>query len=362
MKNHITALRRCVAALILTLLPFTGLCRDRDQESVNREIFARTLEAVSGAADAPMGELVVRIAESFMDTPYVGGTLEVEPEVLRICMDKTDCILFVEMCTCLALTFKGVDLAVAGRDGAVKCVAPSRHGTVKDGTVQEVAPSRHGTVKDGTVQGVASSRHGTVKDGTLRDGTTDRALRDGTVTDRALRAVPSYELLRRNVQAMRYRRGIVDGYASRIHYTSEWILQAERMGIMEEFSGELGVEYGQAFGFMSAHLDSYAQMRDKAAREAIAAVEKELETHAPFHFVPQERLRDASVAAQIHDGDIIFLMSRAKGLDIAHVAIARRVDGELHFIHASSKAGKVILEPRTLADYAANGIRVARLL
>ncbi|MCQ2165212.1 MAG: DUF1460 domain-containing protein [Bacteroidales bacterium] len=337
MKNHITALRRCVAALILTLLPFTGLCRDRDQESVNREIFARTLEAVSGAADAPMGELVVRIAESFMDTPYVGGTLEVEPEALRICMDKTDCILFVEMCTCLALTFKGVDLAVAGRDGTVQGVAPSRHGTVQDGTVQEVAPSRHGTVKDGT-------------------------LRNGTVTDRALRAVPSYELFRRNVQAMRYRRGIVDGYASRIHYTSEWILQAERMGIMEEFSGELGVEYGQAFGFMSAHPDSYAQMRDKAAREAIAAVEKELETHAPFHFVPQERLRDASVAAQIHDGDIIFLMSRAKGLDIAHVAIARRVDGEMHFIHASSKAGKVILEPRTLADYATNGIRVARLL
>lgn len=336
MKNHITALRRCVAALILTLLPFTGLCRDRDQESVNREIFARTLEAVSGAADVPMGELVVRIAESFMDTPYVGGTLEVEPEALRICMDKTDCILFVEMCTCLALTFKGVDLAVAGRDGTVQEVASSRHGTVKDGTVQEVAPSRYGTVKDGT----------------LRDGTTDRALRAGA----------SYELFRRNVQAMRYRRGIVDGYASRIHYTSEWILQAERMGIMEEFSGELGVEYGQAFGFMSAHPDSYAQMRDKAAREAIAAVEKELETHAPFHFVPQERLRDASVAAQIHDGDIIFLMSRAKGLDIAHVAIARRVDGELHFIHASSKAGKVILEPRTLADYAANGIRVARLL
>ena len=341
MKNHITALRRCVAALILTLLPFTGLCRDMDQESVNREIFARTLEAVSGAADVPMGELVVRIAESFMDTPYVGGTLEVEPEALRICMDKTDCILFVEMCTCLALTFKGVDLAVAGRDVAVQGVAPSRHGTVKDGTL----------------------RDGTVTDRALRDGAvTDRALRAGAVTGRTLRDAPSYELFRRNVQAMRYRRGIVDGYASRIHYTSEWILQAERMGIMEEFSGELGVEYGQAFGFMSAHPDSYAQMRDKAAREAIAAVEKELETHAPFHFVPQERLRDASVAAQIHDGDIIFLMSRAKGLDIAHVAIARRVDGELHFIHASSKAGKVILEPRTLADYATNGIRVARLL
>lgn len=312
-------MRRCAAALLLALISLTGLCRVRDQESVNREIFARTQEAVSDAAVAPMGELVVRIAENFIGTPYVGGTLEVEPEALQICMDKTDCILFVEMCTCLALTFKGIDIA-AMEKGA-------------------------GQVPGGAVPG---------------------GMKDGTETDRtkygALRTEPSYELFRRNVQAMRYRRGVVDGYASRIHYTSEWILQAGRLGIMKEFSGEIGLEYEQAFGYMSAHPESYRQMRDRATREAIAAAERDIEAHAPFFYVPQERLMDSHTASQIQDGDIIFFISRTKGLDITHVAIARRVDGELHFIHASSKAGKVILEPRTLAEYATSGIRVARLL
>lgn len=314
MKRHIPALRRLIAALILTLTCVTGLCQNRSQEAVNREIFGRTREAVAGSLNGTTGELVVRIAESFMGTPYVGGTLEVEPEELQIFMDKTDCILFVEMCTCLALTFKGIDIA-AGK----QCAA---------GTAAEQC------AKEASCSGDTAS---------------------------SAAAEPSYELFRRNVQAMRYRGGIVDGYASRIHYTSEWILQAEANGIMREFSGSLGEKFTQSFSFMSEHPDSYRQMSDPATRKAIGEAEKGIEAHAPFYYIPQERLRDASVASQIRDGDLIFLMSRAKGLDIAHVAIARRVDGELHFIHASSKAKKVILEPRTLADYAANGIRVARL-
>jgi len=297
-----------IVALILTLTCVTGLCQNRSQEAVNREIFDRTREAVAGAEELTTGELVVRIAESFMGTPYVGGTLEVEPEALQVFMDKTDCILFVEMCTCLALTFKGIDIAA----------------------------------------GAAEER--CAKDSSCPDGAAA-----------SMAAEPSYDLFRSNVQAMRYRGGIVDGYASRIHYTSEWILQAEANGIMHEFSRDLGDRYEQGFSFMSDHPDSYRQMRDTATRKAIAEAEKGIEAHAPFYYISQEKLRDASLASQIRDGDLIFLMSRAKGLDIAHVAIARKVDGELHFIHASSKAGKVILEPRTLSDYAANGIRVARL-
>lgn len=305
MKTHILSIRSAFVALILAFAPTTGIfCQSMSQDAANRAVFEHTLEAV-GTAELPTGDLVVRIAESFMGTPYVGGTLESEPETLQIFMDKTDCILFAEMCTCLALTFKGVDLAVAGKDGA---------------------PSRHGTVQDGT-----------------------------------LRDAPSYELFCRNVQAMRYRHGIMDGYASRIHYTSEWILQAEANGILHEFTDELGEKFEQRFSFMSDHPDSYRQMRDPATREAIAATEKDIEAHAPFWYISQERLRDASVVSSIRDGDIIFIKSKVKGLDISHVAIARRVDGEMHFIHASSKAGEVILEPRTLADYAANGIRVARL-
>lgn len=175
-------------------------------------------------------------------------------------------------------------------------------------------------------------------------------------------AEPSYELFCRNIQNLRYRDGIVDGYPSRLHYTSEWIRQAERNGVMKEISSDLGEVRPQAFNFMSTHRDSYAQLRtDDANLVRISQAEKALEAAGPYSYISQARLQDPAVISQIHDGDIIAFVSKVKGLDITHVAIACGSDGRMHFIHASSKAGKVILEPRTLADYAANGIRLIRL-
>ena len=69
-------------------------------------IFKKVAEAVSSYKDEPADKLIVRIAKQFVGTEYVGGTLEQEPEQLTINMDKTDCILFVEMCLALTQTIK----------------------------------------------------------------------------------------------------------------------------------------------------------------------------------------------------------------------------------------------------------------
>ena len=44
----------------------------------------------------------------------------------------------------------------------------------------------------------------------------------------------SYAAFCDNIRKLRYRDGKIDGYPSRIHYTSEWILQAEKNGYLEE--------------------------------------------------------------------------------------------------------------------------------
>lgn len=264
------------------------------QDSVNREIYNRVAAAMSGKEGLSTGELTVQVALSMLGTPYVGGTLEGETEELRIFLDKTDCILFVESCVCMALTLKGLAI-------------------VQSGTPQP--------------------------------------------------ANPSYELYCANVRNMRYRSGTVDGYASRLHYTSEWILQAESNGVLREYSAEIGVPREQHFSFMTTHRDLYPALKDNPGQAGLVrAAEKSLEDAAPYHYVPQIRLSEPSAAGKIHCGDIIFIVSGAEGLDISHVAIAYEQDGAMHFIHASTKAGKVIVEPRTLAAYATRGIRVARLL
>ena len=211
----------------------------------------------------------------------MASTLEETPEQLRVFLDKTDCILFVEMCSCFALTVK---------------------------------------------------------------------------SDK-----PSYELLCENIQNMRYRKGVVDGYASRIHYTSEWILQNTARGILNEYTQDLGEEYEQKFFFMTSHRERYKQLADTTQFIKIQEVEQYLNTKAPYYYISQERLRKPEVMSQIHSGDIVcFVSKQGNGIDIAHVAIAYEVEGEMHFIHASYGAKKVIVEPKTLADYATNGIRVCR--
>ena len=67
------------------------------------------------------------------------------------------------------------------------------------------------------------------------------------------------------VQSLRYRNGIVDGYASRIHYTSEWIKQGEGRGIFREITDVLSGDNlsGQRFSYMSEHSDAYKQLKER---------------------------------------------------------------------------------------------------
>jgi len=281
---------RYFIVLICTLLAQIGIAR----AETDREIFDRVHAAVSDCLSGPMGNLVLEVARAMEGTPYVASALEVEPESLQIFLDRTDCILFVETCTALALTFKGLEIVQGGNP---------------------------------------------------------------------VSAEPSYELFCRNVRNLRYRDGIVDGYPSRIHYTSEWIRQGEANGIFTELTPRLGEVKEQTFSFMSTHPDSYRQLKNSPeTRERIAHTERMLTAGGPYYQIPQQRLPDPEVAAEIHDGDIIAFVSTVGGLDITHVGIACTAgDGKMHFIHASTSSMKVVTEQKTLAAYARTGVRLIRL-
>ena len=276
-----------------------------NQTATNRAVYERVASALQPVAQTlPMGDLVVQVALQLIGTPYLWASLESEPEQLQVFLDKTDCILFVELSTCMALTLKGRRIVQAG-DGELYAVRET--------------PSVEA-------------------------------------------AAPSYQLLCDNIRNMRYRLGVVDGYASRVHYTSEWLLQNQTNGILREYSQEIGQEMDQPFYYMSMHPHTYYQLsHDVCELGKIRMMEDHLSRQKPFFFVPQSALRQAQTIAQIKSGDIVAFISPRDGLDLAHVAIAYEHDGQMHFIHASYGAKKVIIEPKTLADYATNGIRVARL-
>ncbi len=170
----------------------------------------------------------------------------------------------------------------------------------------------------------------------------------------------------KNLERVRYRGGVRNGYASRLHYTSWWIEDNTSKGIIREITKECTHRYRTLdLCFMSKHSGSYPLLKeDTLMQKRIEALE------IPFRgikssYIPKEYLNDKEKIKYIRNGDIIALVTTIEGLDISHVGFACWKDGTLHLLHASSGKGKVINDTTTLYEYQRNkskqiGIKVMR--
>ena len=170
------------------------------------------------------------------------------------------------------------------------------------------------------------------------------------------------------IQRTRYRNGIVDGYASRIHYTSEWIKQGEGRGIFEEITDVLSADNlsGERFSYMSKHSSAYKQLKDNPAEVArISKMEDYLNSFSDYYVIPKADVK--KMEHLLKDGDILGFNSSVEGLDIAHVAIVyHKENGQVGFIHASQGDGKVVIDEKSIHDYvnsrkSNDGIRIVRV-
>lgn len=169
----------------------------------------------------------------------------------------------------------------------------------------------------------------------------------------------------RQLTALRYRNGKIDGYLSRLHYFSDWIANNEQKGFVTDItkiSG--GVPDTLRLYFMSRNADRYpALQRNATLVDGIAVQERSLNGKI-IYYLPTFRLDSASLAT-IQSGDIIAFTTDIPGLDIAHVGIAIQNDGEVHLIHASSSQGRVVVENRSILQQLKDnkkfsGIRIIR--
>jgi len=168
------------------------------------------------------------------------------------------------------------------------------------------------------------------------------------------------------LEELRYRGGRLAGYASRLHYFSEWLSDNAARGRLRLLTRELGgVPDSEPVSFMSAHPGSYRQMAEPGVAEAIRAMEARLNAALPRWYIPEDRI--AAVADRIHDGDIIAATSTLPGLDVAHTGIALWKNGELHLLHAplvgkSVEISTLPLAQRILEIRTQDGIMVARVV
>ena len=177
-----------------------------------------------------------------------------------------------------------------------------------------------------------------------------------------------FEGFKKTLTQIRYRDGVLDGYASRLHYFSDWIRNNEQMGFVKECTSETPCAKPQELwlDFMSTHPDSYLPMKqDTSLVKEIASLEKEWRGIS-VNYIPKDKLNLSSEELKIKNGDILAITTNIKGLDVVHVGFAFWRAGKLHLLHASSIARKVIEDPQSLYDYSKNkkahtGVRAIRI-
>ena len=168
---------------------------------------------------------------------------------------------------------------------------------------------------------------------------------------------------------VRYRDGKLDGYASRLHYFSDWIKDNEHKGILREVTSESSLAEKKELwlDFMSTHSSSYLPMtKDTSLVQQIAIQEKAWQG-VMVSYLPKDKLNLSSAELKIKNGDILAITTNIKGLDVVHVGFAFWRGEKLHMLHASSVANKVIEDPLSLYEYskikkAHTGVRAIRVM
>lgn len=181
---------------------------------------------------------------------------------------------------------------------------------------------------------------------------------------------------------LRYRGGDMGDYTTRLHYTTEWLLDNQRMGLVEDLTPLYSsIPSGHDIYFMTWNSELYPMLvAHPAFVKKMEQIEQRLNEMDTTCYIPQEMVREEGIAllqdrladarerlvARLAEGDIIMIDTAVDGMDIGHLGFAHYQDGRLHLLHASSSGHRVMVSPEPLCDYLADirrftGIRVVKI-
>lgn len=159
----------------------------------------------------------------------------------------------------------------------------------------------------------------------------------------------AFEEFTSSLERIRYRGGRRDGYPSRLHYFTDWLRDNGRKGIVREITRELGgIPFRKSFHELTDHPEKHPPLRAPDAFRQMRIVEAGCSRRV-LHSLPKAGFPE--IEKRIENGDILAVTTDADGIDVSHTGIAVHQHGRIHLLHASSRAGRVLLSRITLHRY-----------
>ena len=173
------------------------------------------------------------------------------------------------------------------------------------------------------------------------------------------------------LRTLRYRQGVLTDYTSRLHYFSDWIADKQAMKIVSEIQSPnppFTAVQRVSVNYMSTHPAAYKALKAQPKLVSVIRQQEQRLTGTRARYIPKSALRRSTKALRqaVHDGDIIAITCKKKGLDIAHLGFAVWQKDGLHLLNASMIHKKVVEEPMPFYQYlqkhsSHTGIRVLRI-
>lgn len=160
----------------------------------------------------------------------------------------------------------------------------------------------------------------------------------------------AYKEFLSNLQKIRYRNCKISNYTSRLHYSTDWLYEMQRIGFVSDVTESSGgTPFPNKVGFISQNHRRYpALVKDSTLISEISRIERDINARNYF-YIPKKKVNEK--AGQVRNGDIILITTNRKGLDTSHVGIAIEKNGSIYLLHASLTAKKVIVSDVPLATY-----------
>ncbi|MCB9210388.1 MAG: DUF1460 domain-containing protein [Ignavibacteriales bacterium] len=177
----------------------------------------------------------------------------------------------------------------------------------------------------------------------------------------------TFQDFQNEIQNLRYRNGVIEGYPSRLHYAADWLYDNNNRNIVKDITEEIGgIKYSKKINFMTNHVSSYKQLKNNPEFvEKMKEIESSINSR-DYYYVPENDIE--CIESEISNGDIILITASTAGLDISHTGIAVKMeDDRIHFMHAPLAGKKIQITEQPLSDYVKGlkrhtGIMVARVL
>jgi len=150
------------------------------------------------------------------------------------------------------------------------------------------------------------------------------------------------------VRFTRYRGGRMGGFTTRLHYTTDWLVDNEAKGVVKILTPDLpGAEpFTQKVSIMSEHPEHYRQLASHPDMVQDIRFTEDAINARSLKYLPMDKLEAAEHLLQT--GDIVGVCTDAEGIDIAHTGLCLKdEEGVIHFMDASSSPTRmrVAVEP-----------------